>query len=221
MDFWTILVKDLRLELRTRESLAAMVVFAAAVILLFAFAFSAAPAQLRSFTPGLMWMTYFFTAVLGLLRSFGREKDLEAYDLLLTAPMDRSAIYLGKMMAFFLLLLAAQGVSLPIFVLFLELPLGTAPASFALILILTDLAIAAVGTLIAGMSLRSPAGEALLPILLFPLLTPILIAATKATGAALAGRPLEDWDFWLMLLLTFFALFVLAGTFIFDYISEQ
>ena len=85
----------------------------------------------------------------------------------------------------------------------------------------TDLAIAAVGTLIAGMSLRSPAGETLLPILLFPLLAPLLIAATRATSAALAGRPLGEWDFWLMLLVTFFALFVLAGTFIFDYISEQ
>jgi len=219
--FWTILVKDLRLELRTRESLATMVVFAAAVILLFAFAFSAAPAQLRSFAPGLIWITYFFTAVLGLLRTFGREKEQDAYDLLLTAPLDRSAIFLGKMAAFFILLLAAQLVSLPFFILFLDLPLWEAPLAFVLILGITDLAIAAVGTLIAGLSLRSPAGETLLPILLFPLLTPILIAATKATDAALAGQPLEDWDFWLMLVFTFFGLFVLAGTFIFDYISEQ
>ena len=69
MAFWTIFLKDLRLELRTKESLSAMVVFAAAVILLFAFAFEAAPARFQSFMPGLMWMTYFFTAVLGLFRS--------------------------------------------------------------------------------------------------------------------------------------------------------
>ena len=221
MAFWTILVKDLRLELRTRESLATMVVFAAAVILLFAFAFSAAPAQLRSFAPGLIWITYFFAAVLGLLRTFGRVKEQDAYDLLLTATLDRSAIFLGKMAAFFILLLAAQLVSLPFFILFLDLPLLEAPLAFVLILGITDLAIAAAGTLIAGLSLRSPAGETLLPILLFPLLTPILIAATKATDAALAGQPLEDWDFWLMLVFTFFGLFVLAGTFIFEYISEQ
>jgi len=221
MAFWTVFVKDLRLELRTRESLSTMVVFAAAVILLFSFAFDAGPAQFRAFTPGLMWLTYFFTAVLGLLRSFGQEKELEAYSLLLTAPVNRSAIYLGKAAAFFVFLLAAQLVSLPLFGLFLEMPLLRAPASLALILVITDLAIAAVGTLIAGMSLRSPAGETLLPILLFPLLAPLLIAATRATSAALAGRPLGEWDFWLMLLVTFFALFVLAGTFIFDYISEQ
>ena len=195
MAFWTVFVKDLRLELRTRESLSTMVVFAAAVILLFSFAFDAGPARFRAFTPGLMWLTYFFTAVLGLLRSFGQEKELEAYSLLLTAPVDRSAIYLGKAAAFFVFLLMTQLVSLPLFGLFLEMPLLRAPASLALILVLTDLAIAAVGTLIAGMSLRSPAGETLLPILLFPLLAPVLIAATRATSAALAGRPFSEWDF--------------------------
>ncbi len=218
---WTIFLKDLRLELRTRESLSAMVVFAAVVILLFAFAVKAAPARFSAFTPGLMWMTYFFTAVLGLLRSFGQEKEMEAYSLLLSAPVSRSAIYLGKTAAFFVFLLAAQVVSLPLFGLFLDLPLLAAPAGLVLILVLTDLAIAAVGTLIAGMCLRSPAGETLLPVLLFPLLTPLLIAATRATSAALDGRPLREWDFWLMLLVTFFILFVLAGTLIFDYITEQ
>lgn len=221
MAFWTVFVKDLRLELRTRESLSTMVIFAAAVILLFSFAFDAGPAQFRTFTPGLMWLTYFFTAVLGLLRSFGQEKELEAYSLLLTAPVDRSAIYLGKAAAFFVFLLAAQAVSLPLFGLFLEMPLLKAPAAMALILVLTDLAIAAVGILIAGMSLRSPAGETLLPILLFPLLAPLLIAATRATRAALGGRPIAEWDFWLMLLTTFLVLFALAGTFTFNYTSEQ
>ena len=86
---------------------------------------------------------------------------------------------------------------------------------------LTGRASAAGGTLLAGPSLRSPARETLLPILLFPLLPAILLAATKAPDAALAGRPLEDWDFWLMLVFTFFGLFTIAGTFIFDYISEQ
>ncbi len=221
MAFLTILAKDIRLELRTKESLAAMVVFALAVVLLFAFAFNFSPDLRGSFTPGLMWMTYFFVAVLGLLRVFGQEKQLEAYDLLLTAPVDRSLIYLGKSTAFLLLLLVAQVLSLPVFVLFLELPLATAPGYFILILLVTDLAIAAVGGLVAGLSLRAPAGDTLLPIILFPLLTPILIAATKATSAALAGQPFPEWDFWIMLIITFFALFVLAGIFTFDYIAEQ
>ena len=221
MAFWTILMKDIRLELRTRESLAAMVVFALAVVLLFAFAFNVSPDRQGAFTPGLMWMTYFFVAVLGLVRSFGREKELEAYDLLLTAPLDRGAIYLGKSAAFLLFLLVAQIISLPVFIMFLDLPLAAAPGKFVLILVTTDLAIAAVGGLIAGLSVRTPMGETLLPILLFPLLTPILIAATRATNAALAGKPVSEWDFWLMLIVTFFVLFVLAGTLIFDYITEQ
>jgi len=221
MAFWTIFLKDIGLEIRTRESLAAMVVFALAVILLFAFAFQAAPSLLNTFAPGLMWVTYFFTAVLGLLRSFGREQELDAYNLLLSSPVDRSAIYLGKLGAFFVFLLIAQVLSLPFFALFLGMPLGASPFLFAIIVVITDLAIAAVGTLIAGMSLRSPVGATLLPILLFPLLAPVLIAATRATAAALAGYPLADWDFWLMLLTTFFVVFALTGMFIFEYISEQ
>ncbi|UCD38226.1 MAG: heme exporter protein CcmB [Fidelibacterota bacterium] len=219
--FWTIFVKDLRLELRTRESMSAMVVFAAAVILLFAFAFDVAPNRFRVFTPGLMWMTYFFTAVLGLLRTFGQEREMEAYSLLLSAPVERGAIFLGKAAAFFVFLLAAQVVSLPLFGVFLSMPLLTAPVSMVLILVITDMAIAALGTLIAGMSLRSPMGEILLPVLAFPLLTPLLIASSKATGAALNGAPIGDWDFWLMLLVTYLVLFSLVGTYIFDYISEQ
>jgi heme exporter protein B len=214
MGFWTVLVKDIRLELRTRESLASMVVFSVGIILLFTFAFNAAPVEFRAFTPGLMWMTYFFTAVLGLLRSFGREKELEAYALLLTAPIGRDQIYLGKMAAFSLFLLVTQVISLPLFGLFLNMPLWDAPGAHLLIVIVTDLAIAAVGTLIASLSIRSPASEILLPIVLFPLLTPILIAATHATDAVLDGRSL-------MLLITCSVLFVIVATFIFDYISEQ
>lgn len=221
MSAWTVFLKDLRLELRTKEGFVTMLVFAAAVILLFAFTLGAEPAPLRSFTPGLIWMTYFFTAVLGLLRMFGREKEQDAYSLLLTAPIDRSAIYLGKMAAFFVLLLATQVISLPLFWLFLGVPLLASPLAVAVIFVVTDLALAAAGSLVAGMSLRLPSGETFLPILLFPMLTPLLIAGTKATGAALEGRSLGEWDFWLMLLITLFVLFVLAGTFFFDYISEQ
>ncbi|MCK4579356.1 MAG: heme exporter protein CcmB [Candidatus Marinimicrobia bacterium] len=214
-------MKDLRMELRTRESLAVMTVFALAVILLFSFAFDIGMNRFPSFVPGLMWLTYFFTAVLGLIRSFGWEKELDAWDILLTSPVDRSMIYLGKCAAFFIFLLLAQLISLPFFMLFLGLPLLAAPLSFIAILLTVDGAIAAVGVLIAGMSHRTPAGETLLPILLFPTLTPVLIAATKATTTALASKPFQEWDFWLMLIVTFLVLFVLAGAFIFDYIAEQ
>lgn len=221
MAFWTVFSKDIRLELRTKESLSTMVVFAATVILLFSFAFDANPAQFSDFIPGFLWLTYFFVAALGLLRSFGHEKDLEAYSLLLSAPISRSTIYLGKTAAFTVFLLMAQLISLPLFGLFLDVPLLTAPIAIALIVLLSDLAIAAVGNMIAGMSLRSPAGETLLPILLFPLLTPLLIAASKATGSALSGSVVAEYDKWLMLLVTYAGVFLIAGTLIFDYISEQ
>lgn len=221
MAFWSVFTKDIRLELRTKESLTTMVVFAAAVILLFSFAFDANPARVREFMPGFIWLTYFFVATLGLLRSFGHEKDLEAYSLLLSAPIDRSAIYLGKTAAFVVFLLIAQLISLPLFGLFLDVPLLTAPLELTLIVVLSDFAISAVGNMIAGMSLRSPSGETLLPILLFPLLTPLLIAASKATGGALTGGVIADYGKWVMLLATYAGVFLIAGTLIFDYISEQ
>lgn len=221
MAFWKVFSKDVRLELRTKESLSTMVVFAAAVILLFSFAFDANPARFRDFIPGFLWLTYFFVAALGLLRSFGHEKDLEAYSLLLSAPIDRSAIYLGKTAAFVVFLLIAQLISLPLFGLFLDVPLLTAPLALVLIIILSDVAIAAVGNVIAGMSVRSPSGETMLPILLFPLLTPLLIAASKATDSALSGEAVIEYDKWLMLLATYAGVFLIAGTLIFDYISEQ
>ncbi len=219
--FAVVLGKELRLEWRTRESLAVMLVFSLTVILLFALAFNVAATKIQTFVPGLLWMTYFFSAALGLLRSFGREREMEAYDLLLSSPADRGSIYLAKASAFLLLLLTVQIISLPLFVLFLDLQIGTALGPLLLVLLLADIGISAVGMLVAGLSLRSPRGETLLPILLFPLLTPILIAATRATGAALALRPMAEWDMWLMLLFTYCVVFTLAGSFIFDYISEQ
>ena len=213
--------KDLRLELRTGESLVAMILFSVGVILLFSFALPMTPQVSSSLAPGLLWMTYFFAAVMGLFRSFSREHELEAYALLLSSPLERSSIYLGKLAAFVLFLIITQAASLPLFALFLNLPLWSAPGQVAVVVILADLAIGAVGILVGGLSRRSPLGEALLPILLFPLLAPILIAATKATRMVLDGMPLAAWDVWLMILITFLVAFGLVGAFIFDYISEE
>ncbi|MCH8328160.1 MAG: heme exporter protein CcmB [Candidatus Marinimicrobia bacterium] len=219
--FWTVLGKELQLEWRTRESLAVMAVFSLSVILLFAFAFNAGSTSIKLFAPGLLWMTYFFSAVLGLLRSFGREREMDAYDLLISSPIDRGDIFLGKALAFALLLALTQLVSLPLFSLFLDIPLAAASPMIVPIFLLADVAIAAVGTVVAGIGLRSPHGDTLLPVLLFPLLTPMLIATTRATSAALAGRPAGEYGIWLMLLFTYSVVFLLLGTFIFDYISEE
>ena len=150
--FWIVFLKDVQLELRTKQSLSTMVIFSVVVLLLFALTIEADPARFRNFIPGLMWMIYFFTAVLGLFRSFGQERELEAYSLLLSAPVSRSAIYLGKAAAFSLFMIVTQIVSLPLFCLFLDLQLFIAPAAMVLILILVDIAIAAVGIIIAGIS---------------------------------------------------------------------
>ena len=145
----------------------------------------------------------------------------DAYDLLLSSPIDRSSIYLGKTAAFALLMVITQLLSMPLFSLFLDIPLAASAPMLVAVFLLADIAIASVGTVVAGLGLRSPHGDTLLPVLLFPLLTPALIATTRSTSAALAGRPVAEYDVWLMLLVTYCVVFLLLGAFIFDYISEQ
>ncbi len=219
--FLTLLHKEIRHEIRTRESIVSMTVFGISVILLFSFAFNAAPSEFRRFLPGLIWMTYLFTSVLGLLRSFAAEKEMDAYAALLSSPVDRGVIYLAKAAAFWIFLLFTQLMTLPLFGLFLNLPLLSAAVPLACLCLLTDWAIASAGVLISGMGLRTQMGEVLVPVILFPLLVPVLISAAKTTALILSGGTLASAQVWLMLTFTFAVLFTAAGFLTFSAISEE
>ena len=147
--------KELLQELRGRESVLSMTVFGVAVILLFAFAFNAAPVEFQNFLPGLIWMTYFFTAVLGLLRSFSAEREMDAFALLLSSPVDRSLIYLAKVTAFWIFLCIVQLITMPLFSLFLKMDFGGGLLKIIPLFMLINAAISAVGILIAGMGIRT------------------------------------------------------------------
>jgi len=222
MNQLTLLIKkEIKQEFRSRETVISMSVFGVVVILLFAFAFNAAPAEFQKFLPGLIWMTYLFVAVLGLQRSFAAEKELDAYAALLSAPIDRGLVYLGKLTAFVLFMAVAQAVTLPLFGLFLNLSLSTGLGMHLVLCLLTDWAMGACGVLISGMGLRIRMGEVLIPILLFPLLVPVLIGATKASAALLSGAPFSQIQMWFMIIATFAVLFTVTGLFAFGAISEE
>jgi heme exporter protein B len=174
--------KDLRLELRSRETLPAMLLFVVSALVVFNFSLPAGSSRLAAY--GLLWVAIVFTALLGLARAFAPEREQRLLDGLVLAPCDRSAIWLGKALSIFALLLVAEAVALPAFALFF------APVDVSLVagLLLADVGLAAVGTLLAAMAAASRARELLLPLLLLPLVIPLVVGGVGASVAAEPGR---------------------------------
>ena len=172
--------KDLLLELRARDTVPAMLLFVLAVLVVFHFVLPSNPSALAA--KGMLWIAIVFTALLGLARAFAAEREQGVIDGLVLAPSDRSAIWLGKAIALLVFLVLAELAALPAFALFFS---GVDRGTIAGVA-LADLGIAAVGTLLAGMSAASRARELLLPLLFLPLAIPIVIGGV---GASVAGHP--------------------------------
>ena len=219
--FIALLKKDLLIELRSKEIVISMAAFGVSVILLYSFSFNESPRTFSIFASGLIWMVFLFISVLGLHRSFSLEKEFDAIGLILSAPVDRSLIFLSKWVSGFLFLLIAQIIIVPLFWLFLDLDIPEQIGLWLLIFIMTDLGIAAIGSIVAGITLRARMSEVLLPILLFPLVSPLLIAAVKSTDAILLGLPFEEWKIWAAIIFTFVIAFSVTGVLIFEYVSEE
>jgi heme exporter protein B len=174
--------KDLRLELRSRDTFLSMVLFVVATLVVFSFSLPAGTEPEASY--GLLWVALLFTAVLGLTRAFAAEREQRVLDGLVLAPCDRSAIWLGKAIAVVAFLALAEVVALPAFALFFE------PVTWELVaaVVLADLGLAAVGTLLAAMAAASRARELLLPLLLLPLAIPIVVGGVGASISDDPGR---------------------------------
>jgi heme exporter protein B len=217
-----ILRKDVRLELRTKESVPAMTLFAITVFVLFHFGLdrNSLDGELAS---GVLWVTLLLATVIAVARLFAAERDQGGIDGLLLAPVDRTALFLAKGAALFLFLLALQVVAVPAFGLLLLGPdlLATLPELPA-ILVLADLGLAAVGALVAALASETRARELVVPLLLLPLLVPLLIAAAQATEPLFRGdQSPEDLGRWLGLLSLYDVVFVLLSVAVFDYLLED
>ncbi len=220
--FWKVILailwKDLLTELRSRELLASMLVFALLTLFLFNFALELDAMLRATLTSGVLWVTLTFASTLGLNRSLTLEKD-GGLDGLLLAPISRAALYAGKMLSNFSFLLLMAILLLPLYSWFYNTPLPR--FGLLAILLLGAFGYTAVGTLLAGMTVRARWREALLPILLFPLTLPLLIAAVRASSAALAGASWSELVPWLHLLVAYDLLFALAASLAFEYIIEE
>ena len=216
-----ILLKDLRIEWRTKETLAALLLLGLLILVVLSFAFDPMSPLREAAAPGVLWVAVVFAGTLGMNRSLLREREQDCMQGLLLAPVDRGAIFLAKTLANFLFMAAAQVVLVPLFVFFFNLPLGATIGRLAPVVLLGLLGFAAVGTIFAAVSLRTRAREVLLPLLMLPLAAPVIIAGIQASTALLAGAPLAAVAHWLNLLAAFDAVFLVVGWMAFEYVVEE
>ena len=214
----TVATKDIKTELRTRETLSGMLVFALLVVLIFNFAFDLRVDNVRSVVPGALWVTFTFAGILGLNRSFASEREQGSLEGLLLAPVDRSALYLGKTCANVAFMLITEVVVLPVATVLFNLNL-LHPQLFVVALLGT-IGFAGVGTLFSAIAVNTRARDVMLPILLFPISIPIIIAAVKLTSVILDTGTMTEAGMWWPLLVSFDAIFLVVSALIFEYAVE-
>jgi heme exporter protein B len=218
----TILAKDLRLELRTKESVPAMTLFTLTVYVLFHFGLDRNTLD-GSLAAGVLWVTLLLAAVVGVARLFAAEREQGGIDGLLLAPVDRTSLFLAKGAAMFLFLCAVQLVALPAFALLLLGPDLLEPLPRLLpVLLLANVGLSAVGALVAALAAETRAPDLIVPLLLLPLLVPVLIAAAQASEPLLRVDPSShELGRWLGVLTLYDVVFVLLSVAVFDYLLED
>jgi heme exporter protein B len=207
--------KDLRTEWRTKESLNASVSFALVILVLFSFAFDLDREEKLAISGGLLWLVYSFAGALIVNRSFARELPNDCLDVLIASPAPAWALFLGKAVACFLLLVLVELISLPIFGLFYNIHWAGAFFPLLLVIALATWGITVVGTAFSAVTVNVRLRELMLPVLLYPLLIPLLIGAMEMTTGLLNGNAvLSD----IRLLLAFDAIFTALSMYLIDFI---
>ena len=207
--------KDLAIELRTRSAFLAALVLSLLAIVIFYFAWDPTAVAPAVLAPGVLWVTFTFSGLSGLHRSFAVETADGAMDALLVAPVPREAIFLGKALANLAFVLGVQLVSLPALALLYGLPVGAAALPLVGVMGLAAVGLVAVGTLFSGITANTRLAELLLPVLALPFFVPVVMPAAQVTAQLLAGRPLAAASDWLRILLAFDLVFVWACLFVF------
>ena len=216
---WTIADKDLRAEIRAKEVFSTMTVFSVLAVVIFGMAFDLRVPYLVTVVPGVLWAVMLLTGVLGLNRSFGAEVDRGSLAALLLAPVDRSAIYFGKLLANLCFLLATECITLPAILIIFNVNIFR---TWILVsLLLGTIGYVTVGTLFAALSASVRARESMLPILLLPVMLPIFMAGVKIAGIVLDGRGLNELQRWLGIMVAYDLIFIVVAFLVFDLIWEE
>ena len=212
--------KDLLIEYRAREFLSSMGVFGLLVLVLYNFSFSLGREELREVLPGLLWLAYLFAGVLGLNRAFAAEREFRAIKLISLLAEDRSAIFMGKLLSNLIFMWGMQLLLTPVSFAFFGIQLEAGLGMLLLVLLLGSIGIMAPGTFLAALASESRAQEVLLPILLFPLLTPVVIGAVQLTAELMQTGAVASSAAWLYVLAACDLVFLALPFFLFEYLLE-
>src|SRR6266699_2304582 len=212
----TILWKDIRCELRSKQTWTGMGLFALLVLVIFNFAFDLRVDNKAAIAPGVLWVAFVFASLLGLGRTIAAEREKGSLDRLLLCPVNRKAIYLAKLLGNLLFIGVVEIVALPIFAALFDVPLFGALLP---IVLLGTLGIEAIGTLFSAMPAATQARELLLPVLVFPLIVPVVIGAVRATGSLMV--PAVNEPPWFGMIVAFDVIFLSVSTLMFEYVIEE
>jgi heme exporter protein B len=212
--------KDLTAERRTKSNFNSVVAMAGLILMLFGFALGADTEGLRNSAAGVLWLTILFSGVLAFNRSYQLELEAGALEQLLLYPGERWTIFVGKVLANLAFVFLVEVVTLPLTGILYHVAFPALWASILLVLVLGTVGFVTLGTLYAAMASRSRSREVLLPLLLFPMLVPVLLAASGATAALLVGDAMGDSRAWIRLLAAFDVIFLVGATWAFPYVME-
>jgi heme exporter protein B len=209
---FTIAIKDLRAELRTKEAVNAALAFALVILLMFSFAFDPEADTTREISGGLLWIVFAFAGTLILNRSFAREIPNDCLDALVAAPVPGWALFLGKAIANFVLVLAVELVSLPVFGIFYNVHWTAQFGELLGVLALGTWALTVIGTIFSALTVNIRLREVMLPMLTYPILVPALIGAMQLTAGLVNGKPISgDQVAWLKMLIGFDVMYTAAS----------
>ncbi|MFA4910987.1 MAG: heme exporter protein CcmB [Desulfobacteria bacterium] len=218
---WVMVWKDITSELRTKEMLLSMCLFSFLVLIIFNFAFDIGFKNLRESIPGILWVAFIFSGLMGLSRSFGVERDRGTLYGLLLCPISPWGIYLGKMIGTLIFMVIMEIFTLSIFTILYNINVIPFLLPLGLIIFLGTLGFATIGTIFSAMSATTKARDVMLSILVFPISVPIIIASVKATAMIFLGEPIQEIYSWLKILVAFDLVFLLLAYLTFGFIMEE
>lgn len=218
---YLLLRKDLLLELRRRDSLLTMFFFGTLLLFVFHFSFDLPPDKVAEMAPALLWLAFLFTGTLGLAQLFQAERENHCLDALLLSPLDRGALFLAKTIFNLILMLLVELVVIPLFWILFNLSAWNLLPQLFLVILLGTIGFCVLGTIMSALTLRARARELLLPLVLFPLMIPVILATIRCMESVLRNGEFGEALSWLKLLVGFDVIFITMGILIFDWVIES
>src|SRR5579864_3290809 len=215
---WATLAKDIRLEWRSKDALNSMLFFALLVVVVFSFSFDPNAEESRVIAGGLIWVAFLFAAVVALNQTWARELRNQVLDAYRVSPAPANALFLAKVAGNFLFVSVLEALMTPLFIIFYNLRALGPAWQLVPVAVLGTWALVVNGTFFAAMSLRTRSREIMLPLLLFPISIPALLAMVEATSAILTGE--YSAKFWIVLLAAYDVVFTIASLFLFGFVLQ-